>query len=259
MRVVVVREDIAPVEFPQPDLFKSDAAPKAETPGAHLMQLRSTANARSAEAEASTEREKDARQAAARRTAEASSAAQALRKAEAGLAKAETDVKAAEIARDKARTPAKTAQAEEAKTKAAARVEAARTQLQAVRLDAESKADAATRAQGEAKAAAAAMNIAVEAAGQAKQDMSPVSVLISRKTQRLYIRKNNYPVFEAPVIIRASTSRWALSSSPRWVFRKRRAKCAGTWFRCTRTPPTSNPIRSRSETGPKASAPTRRQ
>ena len=42
------------------------------------------------------------------------------------------------------------------------------------------------------------MNIAVEAAGQAKQDMSPVSVLISRKTQRLYIRKNNYPGAREP-------------------------------------------------------------
>jgi hypothetical protein len=32
--------------------------------------------------------------------------------------------------------------------------------------------------------------------------LAPVSVLISRKTQRLYVRKSNQPIFEAPVMIR---------------------------------------------------------
>ena len=32
--------------------------------------------------------------------------------------------------------------------------------------------------------------------------MSPVSVFISRKTQRLYIRQSFQPVFESPVTIR---------------------------------------------------------
>ena len=41
-----------------------------------------------------------------------------------------------------------------------------------------------------------------DAADEAQLDLSPVSVFISRKTQRLYIRKNNMPVFEAPVTIR---------------------------------------------------------
>lgn len=202
MRVVVAREDIAPVAVPQPALFSSGAAPKMDASGLHLANLRSASNIKSGEAERATERDRDLRQAASRRAAEATSAVQALRRAEAGLARAEADLKAAETVREKADTPAKTAKAEEARTKAAARAEAARTQLQTARADADAKAEAAPRAQAEARAAAAAMNAAVEAAEQAKQDMSPVSVLISRKTHRLYIRKNNYPVFEAPVLIR---------------------------------------------------------
>ena len=46
------------------------------------------------------------------------------------------------------------------------------------------------------------MNRAADAAETAKQNTSPVSVFISRKTRRLYIRKGNVPVFESPVTIR---------------------------------------------------------
>jgi hypothetical protein len=202
MRVVVAREDIAPVETPQPALFKSRAEPKAETPDMHLVQLRSIANAKTAEADASTMREKETREAAAKGAAEAASAVRTLRRAETSLASAEAEVKAAERALEKANSPARTTQAEGAKAKALAKVEAAQARLQAAKLQAQSKTDAATHAEGEAQAAAAAMNIAAGAAEEAKQDMSPVSVFVSRKTQRLYIRKNNYPVFEAPVMIR---------------------------------------------------------
>jgi hypothetical protein len=207
MRVVVAREDIAPVETSQPALFKSGAAPNAKTPDAktpdaRLAQLRFIANARTAEADTSIMREKEARQAAAKGAAEAAAAVRTLRRAETGLASAEAEVKAAERAIEKAGSPARTTQAEGAKTKALAKVEAAQAQLQAARLQAQSGTDAAARVEEEAQAAAAAMNIAVGAAEEAKQDMSPVSVFVSRKTQRLYIRKNNYPVFEAPVMIR---------------------------------------------------------
>ncbi len=54
----------------------------------------------------------------------------------------------------------------------------------------------------EAKAAEATRDAAVEAADEATRRMSPVSVFISRKTQRLYIRQGYQPVFETPVTIR---------------------------------------------------------
>ena len=67
---------------------------------------------------------------------------------------------------------------------------------------AQAKTDAAALAQEEAKAAAAAASRAADAAETAKQNTSPLSVFISRKTQRLYIRRGNIPVFESPVTIR---------------------------------------------------------
>ena len=67
---------------------------------------------------------------------------------------------------------------------------------------AQAKMDAAALAQEEAKAATAAVNRAADAAETAKQNISPLSVFISRKTQRLYIRRGNVPVFESPVTIR---------------------------------------------------------
>jgi hypothetical protein len=50
--------------------------------------------------------------------------------------------------------------------------------------------------------AEAAREAAGEAAEEANRRTSPVSVFISRKTQRLYIRQGYLPVFEGPVTIR---------------------------------------------------------
>ena len=47
---------------------------------------------------------------------------------------------------------------------------------------------------------------AVEAARQASRELEPVSVLISRKTQRLYVRQGFEPILESPVTIRGSRS-----------------------------------------------------
>ena len=93
-------------------------------------------------------------------------------------------------------------QAELAKEKAIAKVAEARTQLEAAKVQVQAKTDAAARAGDEAKAAEAARDAAVEAAEEANRRTSPVSVFISRKTQRLYIRQGYLPVFEGPVTIR---------------------------------------------------------
>ena len=42
---------------------------------------------------------------------------------------------------------------------------------------------------------------ATEAARQAARELKPVSVLISRQTQRLYVRQAFEPVFDAPITI----------------------------------------------------------
>ena len=60
----------------------------------------------------------------------------------------------------------------------------------------------------------------------------PVSVFISRKTQRLYIRQGYLPVFEGPVTIRDADKPIGT-----YVFtaliQHRQPRCAGAWCRCT--------------------------
>ena len=121
-------------------------------------------------------------------------AAKTLRIAETATAKAEADLKAAE----QAAGAAGSTQADAAKAKA----QTAQAQLDAAKAQAQAKEEAAAQARAEAKAADAAFAVAMDAAEEAKQNMAPVSVFISRRTQRLYVRKANQPVFEAPVLIR---------------------------------------------------------
>ena len=233
MRVVVAREDIAPVEIAAPAFFKpkeqtrenaaaappgqrssADDADSAGNPAASLpaaerraqlmQQLRGIARSREAEAEAAVWNEKDAREVWARLAAEAAPAIRAVKQVETGLAKDEADLKAAESAIAAGGPPAKIEKAERAKAQALANIEVKRAQLQTLQAQSQAKIDAVKAAEQTVRAAAGAVSAAAEAADEAKQNMAPVSVFISRKTQRLYIRKANMPIFEAPVFIRAS-------------------------------------------------------
>jgi len=244
MRVIIVRDDVAPAEIEHPALFKPDprrlelalaTPPVSDRPPAvrlgiappptdaaiapgsprYLQLLRSTADARSAQASAATKKASEARQLALRRAAEAAPAVKALRAAEANAAKADELLRGAERTLETARTKAadqstpETAGAEGAvraadlaKEKASAKVAEAQAQLETAKAQAQARMDAAARADEEAKAAEGARDAAVEAAEEAARRTSPVSVFISRKTQRLYVRQGYLPVFEAPVAIR---------------------------------------------------------
>jgi len=199
MRVVIVREDIAPAPIAQPAMFTPAAPPPS---GDMLSQLRAAARTKFAQAETAVRRYKDAKLAASRAATEVAAADRTLHAAETALAEAEAELKAAGHAVETAGAPERAAEAESAKTQAAAKAEAARTKLEAAKAEAQSKGQAAARAEDEAKAATIATAIAHDASEEAELDLSPVSVFISRKTQRLYIRKNNLPVFEGPVSIR---------------------------------------------------------
>ena len=74
--------------------------------------------------------------------------------------------------------------------------------MDAAKLEAQAKAEAGAKAEQELQTASVETAVAHDASEEAQLDLSPVSVFISRKTQRLYVRKNNMPVFEAPVTIR---------------------------------------------------------
>src|SRR5204863_659703 len=92
--------------------------------------------------------------------------------------------------------------AEDQKQKAAAKVEELQTQLDAAKANAKSKLDAAAAAQDAAKAAEAKRADAANAAREAKLALEPVSVFISRTTQRLYVRRGFEATLEVPVTIR---------------------------------------------------------
>jgi hypothetical protein len=117
-----------------------------------------------------------------------------------------TDADAALALAERMLTAAKTdqakARAEELKQKAATRVAELQTQLDTFEATAKPKLDAAAAAQDAAKAAEARQADAAKAAREAKLALEPVSVFISRKTQRLYVRRGFEAILDVPVTIR---------------------------------------------------------
>jgi Tfp pilus assembly protein FimV len=114
-------------------------------------------------------------------------------RAEAQLAAAETTLGSAVSAEAKQK-------AEGAKAQAAARIAELQVQWDAAKAELQPKLDAVTAVR-EAAAAETARDAAAEAARQVARELEPVSVLISRKTQRLYVRQAFEPIFESPVTI----------------------------------------------------------
>jgi hypothetical protein len=106
-------------------------------------------------------------------------------RADAALAVAEKALAAAKTDQAKAR-------AEDQKHKAAAKVEELQRQLDAAKAGAKSKLDAAAAAQDAAKAAEAKKADTAKAASEAKLALEPVSIFISRATQKLYVRRNTH-------------------------------------------------------------------
>jgi hypothetical protein len=161
--------------------------------------LKSIAAAKSAEANAAAAKADAARLAAARMTLDA---ARPLRAAEIAKHRAETQLTATESALAAASSPAAIQSAEVARAEALALLADAEAQLVAAKADASLKADAAAHAREEARAAQVERVAAMEASRDAARMMSPVSIFISRKTQRLYVRQSFQPVFEGPITIR---------------------------------------------------------
>jgi len=115
--------------------------------------------------------------------------------------KAEMQLTAAEATLGSAISAEAKEQAEGAKAQAVARIAVLQVQLDAARAELQPKLDAATAAREAAAAAETARATAAEGARQAARELEPVSVLISRKTQRLYVRQAFEPIFESPVTI----------------------------------------------------------
>ena len=232
MRVIVARNDVSPAAIAHPALFKpkmagSDialatqvadghpdreqtlattpvvAAPAPNPPlTRHWELLKSIAAVKAAEAEAAAKKVDQVRLAATRTVLDAGRAAVAVRVAEIAKFRAEAQLNGVQSALESAHSADAVELVEQAKADALAKVTNAEAQLAAAKVEAQPKAEAAAHAREEIKAAEEAKNAALDAAQEAARRMSPVSVFISRKTQRLYVRQAFQPVLEMPVTIR---------------------------------------------------------
>jgi hypothetical protein len=189
LRVIIAPTDPAPVEIAHPALLQ----PK---PGAGALVL-----ARNAEAAEATVKFNQARLAAGTAYREATAALAPVRIAENQKIKAGAQLAAAEIALTNATTDEAKEAAEDAKAQATALIAELQAQLDTAKATLQAKADARSSARDAVSAAEAARTAAAEAARQAARALEPVSVLISRKTQRLYVRQGFVPVFDAPMTI----------------------------------------------------------
>jgi lipoprotein-anchoring transpeptidase ErfK/SrfK len=189
MRVIVAPTDVAPIEIAHPVLFQ----PK---PGAGAL-----AAARTAEADEATRKADQARLAAGTAFREAAQAMVPARVAENLKLRAEAQLAAAETALGSAIPAAAKEQAERDKAQAIARIAALQVQWANAKAELQPKQDAVTRTREAAAIAEAARAAAAEAARQMAREFEPVSVLISRKTQRLYVRQAFEPILESPVTI----------------------------------------------------------
>ena len=183
MRVIISPNDAAPVEFSHTALL----VPKAEAVAAAPARAETLAR-EAVEAARAADEAKKAAAAAVRETASLTASLRKLeslkRSADAALVSAEKALAAAKT--DQART-----RAEEAKQKAEAKAAELGTQLETARADATTKPDAAA-AREAAKVAETTKAAAAKAATQAKLALEPVSIYISRATQKLYVRRNTH-------------------------------------------------------------------
>ncbi|MDA9400734.1 L,D-transpeptidase [Bradyrhizobium sp. CCBAU 45389] len=184
MRVIISPNDAAPVDFTHPSLFVPKREAIAAAPG-RIDKL-------SAEAEEATRAADETKKAAAAAAKEAASLPQSLRKLEQQKARADAELAFADKTLANAKIDQTRAKAEELKQKAAAKAADATTQLDAAKAAAQPKRDAVAATKEAAKVAATKKADAVKAATDAKLALEPVSVYISRSTQKLYVRRNTH-------------------------------------------------------------------
>ncbi|WP_027550802.1 L,D-transpeptidase [Bradyrhizobium sp. Cp5.3] len=184
MRVIISPNDAAPVDFSHPALF----VPKKEA----IAAAPARADKLSREAEEATRAADETKKAAAAAAREAAALPATLRNLERLKARADAELAYADKALATAKTDQARTKAEELKQKAATKAADAATQFDAAKTDAQPKRDAAAATKEAAKEAATKKADAVKAATEAKLALEPVSVYISRATQKLYVRRNTH-------------------------------------------------------------------
>jgi hypothetical protein len=214
MRVIVARNDPVPVAFSHPVLPSLTARTSKSDPGApslvdlgELLQTRprptfqSLAAQKAAEAKAAAARADAARLESIKKTLENSRISAALHLAESAKSRLERQVNATQNEVDAAESPEAKQAAEEAKSKMVTKLAEAEARFNAATLAAQHRPDV-VQARQEAEAAEAESTAAAEAAAEAARKAAPISIFISRKTQRLYVRQSFQPLFETAITFR---------------------------------------------------------
>ena len=192
MRVIIAPGDAAPVTIAHPVLFPPTSNANTEA----------AAKAAAAEADEAASKVDQARLAAATATREAARAGVTMRVQENQKRKAEAKVAAEEQAVASASSDEAREAAKDAQTKAAAALADIEAQLATTKEQAQAKLDAVAPARQAVVAADADARAAAEKARKLAHELEPVSVFISRKTQRLYLRQAFQPVLDVPITIR---------------------------------------------------------
>ena len=178
----------------------ADAKSQAEAKVAEAETALSAARSVEKERSAALNSERDAMEAKAK---EVRDAAAAVRKAETGLAGAKdlletSDRRAKRLAGEEETLKA----ASEAKAQAGAKLAEAEAALSAAQRVKTEKDQAAASAMKAYKDADYTRKAAADAAKAWERRLAPLSIFISRKSQRLYIRQGHIRVFDVPVTIR---------------------------------------------------------
>jgi lipoprotein-anchoring transpeptidase ErfK/SrfK len=192
MRVILAPNDAEPVEFSHPALPVPNPDALAAAPARFETLAREAAEA--------AKTADQAKSAAAVAKHETAPLAASLRKLEGLKSRADAELANAEKALAAATSDRAKLRAEDLKARAAAKAAGLGTELDTARADAKARLDATAAASDAANAAEARRADAAKAASEAK--LAPVSVFISRATQRLYARRGFGAYLDVPITIR---------------------------------------------------------
>jgi hypothetical protein len=184
MRVIISPNDAGPVEISHPKLF----TPNADA----ITAAAARAGPLAREAAEATKAADEAKKAAALAARETASLTASLRKLKKLKTRADAELALADKAVAAAKTVEAKARAEERRQKATSRVAEAGMQLDTATADAKSKVDTDAAAKNAAKAAETKKVATAKAANEAMLALEPVSIFISRATQKLYVRRNTH-------------------------------------------------------------------
>jgi hypothetical protein len=193
MRVIIAPDDTTPVPFSHPALL----VPNAEA----LAAARVRAEPLAREAAEAARADDEAKRAAMIAAREAATLTASLRKLELSKRRADAELASADKALIGARTDQTRVQAEDLKRRAA---ELGR-QFDAVSAEAKQRLDVSNSAKDAANAAEIKRADTAKAADEANLSLEPVSIYISRATQKLYVRRaTRKPVRDGGEVFEAS-------------------------------------------------------